>query len=168
MTGVQTCALPICFEVDPENPGELIFHTHTVEVWDTVQHHSHEQTRNAYTYLQVPVMVGYKALESGIFSAHIKAGPSFSFLLNRREPGLEFHTPGNATVAGIDNFTAPRIETNVQVLVSLALQMQFAERVGLLIEPTYRYYLNPVYDVNNKSLKNPYGIGVRGGLFFNF
>lgn len=156
------------FEVDPENPGELIFHTHTVEVWDTVQHHSHEQTRNSYTYLQIPVMVGYKAVESGIFSAHIKAGPSFSFLLNRREPGLEFHASGNARVAGIDNFTAPRIETNVQVLVSLALQLQFTEKLGLLVEPAYRYYLNPVYDVNNESLKNPYGIGVRGGVFFNF
>lgn len=156
------------FEVDPENPEELIFNTHTVEVWDTVQHHSHQQTQNAYTYLQVPVMLGYKALESGRFSAHIKAGPSFSFLLNRREPGLEFHASGNARIAGIDNFTAPRIQTNVQVLVSLALQMQFTERFGLLVEPTYRYYLNTVYDVNDESLKNPYGVGVRGGVFFNF
>ncbi len=156
------------FEIDPENPGELIYHTHTVEVWDTVQHHSHQQTRNNYAYLQIPVMFGYKAMESGIFSAHIKAGPSFSFLLNRDEPTLNFQTGPGARISSVDNFTASRLNTNVQVLVSLALRLQFTERVGLLAEPTYRYYINSVYDINDETLKNPYGIGVRGGIFVNF
>lgn len=155
------------FEIDPENPGELIYHTHTVEVYDTVQHHSHQQTRNNYAYLQVPVMFGYKAMESGIFSAHIKAGPSFSFLLNRDEPRLDFQTGPGARITSVDNFTASRLNTNIQVLVSLALRLQLSERVGILVEPTYRHYLNSIYNVDDKTLKNPYGIGVRGGIFFN-
>jgi len=156
------------FDIDPENPGALIYHTHTVEVWDTVQHHSHEQTRNHYSYLQIPVMFGYKAFERGIFSAHIKVGPSISFLLNREEPTLNFRADAGARVAGVDDFTASRLNTNVQVLMSLALRFQFNNRAGLIVEPTYRQYLNSVYDVNDNSLKNPYGIGVKGGIFINF
>lgn len=155
------------FVIDPENPDSVIFQTHTVTVWDSVEHHSHQQTRNQYTYLQFPVLFGYKAMESGIFSAHIKAGPSFSFLLNKQEPDLNFSRP-DATIQGIDNYTLPRLNTSIQVLVSLSLQFQITEQLGILAEPTYRYYVNPVYDVNGESLKNPYSIGVRGGIYFNF
>jgi hypothetical protein len=156
------------FDIDPQNPGELIYHTHTVEVWDTVQHHSHQQTKNHYSYLQIPVMFGYKAMERGIFSANIKAGPSFSFLMNRVEPTLDYQSGAGTRITSVDNFTSSRLSTNVQVLVSVALRLQITERVGILVEPTYRYYLNTVYDVNDQTLKNPYGIGVRGGIFFNF
>lgn len=155
------------FEIDPNNPDSIIFETHTVAVWDSVQHHSHQQTNNRYTYLQVPLMIGYKAMQRGLFSAHIKAGPSFSFILNRQEPGLNFRMPG-ATINGIDNYTAPRLNTNIQLLVSVAFHLQFTEKFGLLVEPTYRYYVNPVYDINSDALKNPYGISVKTGLFYNF
>jgi hypothetical protein len=158
------------FEIVPGYYGEdsLVYHYHTVEVRDTLQHHSHQQTRNNYTYLQFPVMFGYQAMQSGFFSVYLKAGPGFSFLLNRREQSLNFQAGETARITGIDNYTAPRLQTNIQVLVSLALQFQFSQRLGLLIEPTYRYYLNPVYDVNGESLKKPYGVGIRGGIFFNF
>jgi hypothetical protein len=155
------------FEIDPNNPDSIIFQTHIVAVWDSVQHHSHQQTNNRYTYLQVPLMVGYKAMQRGLFSAHIKAGPSFSFILNRNEPNLNFRMPG-ATINGIDNYTAPRLNTNIQLLVSVALQLQITEKFGLLVEPTYRYYVNPVYDINSDALKNPYGISIKSGLFYNF
>jgi hypothetical protein len=155
------------FEIDPNNPDSIIFETHTVAVWDSVQHHSHQQTNNSYTYLQVPLMIGYKAMQRGLFSAHIKAGPSFSFILNRKEPNLNFRMPG-ATINGIDNYTAPRLNTNIQLLVSVALHIQLTEKFGLLVEPTYRYYVNPVYDINSEVLKNPYGISIKSGLFYNF
>lgn len=158
------------FEIIPGDAGEdsLLYHYHTVEVWDTLQHHSHQQTQNNYSYLQVPLMFGYKAMERGLFTAYIKAGPNFSFLLNRQEQTLNYQAGSSARIIGIDNYTAPRMTANVQVLVSVALQFQFTERFGLLVEPTYRYYLKSVYDVNGESLKNPYGIGIRGGLIYNF
>ncbi len=155
------------FVIDPDNPDSVILQTETVTIMDSVDHQSHQQTHNRYTYLQFPLMIGYKAMESGIFSAYIKAGPSFSFLLNTKEPPLNYSRP-DATINGIDNFTAPRLSMNIQILVSLSLNFQITERFGILIEPTYRYYLNPVYDLNGESLKNPYGIGARGGLFINF
>ncbi len=157
------------FIIDPENPGNIIFDTDEVAVWDSVKHHSHQQTRNTYTYLQFPLMVGYKAMEHGIFSAYIKTGPSFSLLLNRSEPYLDFNQPG-ATINAIDNYSLPRLTTNVQLLLGLALHLQATEKLGIMAEPVYRYYLNTVYSVNGdgEKLKNPYSIGVRAGIFYTF
>lgn len=157
------------FIVDPENPGNIIFDTEEVPVWDSVKHHSHQQTRNTYTYLQFPLMIGYKAFEHGNFSAYIKTGPNFSLLLNRSEPYLDFNQPG-ATINAIDNYSLPRLTTNVQLLVGLALHLQATEKLGILAEPVYRYYLNTVYSMNGdgEKLKNPYSFGVRAGIFYTF
>jgi hypothetical protein len=156
------------FTVDPET-GQIIFDTHEVGVWDSISHNSHQQTQTNYTYLQFPVLFGYKAMESGNFSVHLKAGPNFSLLLNRREPGLDFYLPG-ATVNAIENYSLPRINANVQLLVSLGLQWQVTEKLGILAEPVYRQYLNTVYDLNsdNGTLKNPYSFGLRAGIYFTF
>jgi hypothetical protein len=155
------------FTIDPENPDSIIFNTVPVAVWDSVPHQAHEQTQNQYSYLQLPFMIGYKAYERGLFSAYIKTGPSFSFLLNRKEPTLNYYNP-NATVQNIDNYTPTRMNTSIQILVSLLLQFQPTEKFGIMVEPTYRYYLRSVYEVQGSSLKNPYGIGIRGGIFYNF
>lgn len=157
------------FIIDPENPGNLIYDIQEVGVWDSIQHYSHQQTQNSYTYLQFPILLGYKAMEQGIFSAYIKAGPSFSILLNKNEPELAFYQPG-ATVNTVDNYTLPRLTANVQLLVSLGLQLQISEKMGILAEPFYRYYLGNVYQLNssNEQLSNPYGIGIRAGVFYTF
>jgi hypothetical protein len=157
------------FVIDPENPGNIIFETNEVGVWDSISHRSHQQTRNNYTYLQFPVMFGYKAMDYGIFSAYIKAGPNFSLLLNKQEPGLDFYYPG-ATINAIENYSMPRVKANVQLLVSLGLQIQASEKLGILAEPVYRRYLNTVYDINNNNekLKNPYSIGFRAGVYYTF
>jgi len=154
------------FVPDPNNPGEVIFETNTVMVYDSVQHEIHEQTQNHYSYLQVPLLIGYQAVERGLFSAYIKAGPSFSFLLNKQEQTLDFYNP-DATINQIENHTPTRMNTSIQVLVSVRFKFQLNEKVGILAEPTYRYYLKSVYDNSGNTLKNPYGIGVRCGLYFD-
>jgi hypothetical protein len=60
------------------------------------------------------------------------------------------------------------MNTSIQILVSLCLQFQPTEKFGIMVEPTYRYYLRSVYEVQGSSLKNPYGIGIRAGIFYNF
>ncbi len=154
------------FVPDPDNPGSVIFETNSVMVYDSVQHNLHQQTQNHYSYLQFPVMIGYQAVAHGLFSAYIKAGSSFSFLLNKQEQNLNFHNP-DAIVNQIENYTPTRMNTSIQVLVSVRFRFQLSEKLGILAEPTYRYYLKSVYDTRDNSLENPYGIGVRCGLYFD-
>jgi hypothetical protein len=42
------------------------------------------------------------------------------------------------------------------------------EHVGILVEPTYRYFIQGVYDVNGEDLKKPYAVGIKGGIYYNF
>ena len=154
------------FIQDPNNPDSVIFETYEVPVFDSVQHNLHHQTQNHYSYLQFPLMIGYQAVERGVFSAYIKAGPSFSFLLNRQEPTLNYYKP-DATVNQIENYTPTRMNTSIQILISVSLNFQLSEKIGIMVEPTYRHYLKSVYDNTNSSMKNPYGIGVRGGMYFD-
>jgi hypothetical protein len=154
------------FLPDPNNPGQVIFETNTVMVYDTVQHNLHQQTQNHYSYFHLPLMIGYQAVESGLFSAYIKAGPNFSFLLNKQEQTLDFFNP-DATINQIKNYTPVRQNTSIQVLVSVRFKFQLNENLGILAEPTYRYYLKSVYDNTNNTLKNPYGIGLRFGLYYD-
>lgn len=156
------------FIIDPLNPGNIIYDTHQVAVWDSVEHVSHQQTQNSYTYLQFPVMIGYKAFERGLFSAYIKAGPNFSIMLDKNEPSPDFYQPG-ATIHSIENYTLPRSSANVQILMSIGLHLQATEKFGFLAEPYYRYYFGNVYDGNNSgTIKNPYGLGIRAGAFYTF
>jgi len=154
------------FIPDPDNPGEVIFETNTVMVYDSVQHNLHEQTQNQYSYLQLPLLIGYQAVERGLFSAYIKAGPSFSFLLNKQEQNPDFNNP-DATVNQIENYTPVRQNTSIQVLVSVRFKFQLNENMGIMAEPTYRYYVKSVYENTDNTLKNPYGIGVRFGLYYD-
>jgi hypothetical protein len=154
------------FVPDPDNPGQVIFETYPVMVYDSVQHNLHQQTQNHYSYLQIPLMIGYQAVERGLFSAYIKAGPSFSFLLNKQEQTLDFYNP-DATVNLIENYTPVRMNTSIQVLVSVRFKFQLNEKFGIMAEPTYRYYLKSVYDNTDNTLQNPYGIGLRFGLYYD-
>ncbi|OQX72532.1 MAG: hypothetical protein B6D64_15015 [Bacteroidetes bacterium 4484_276] len=86
--------------------------------------------------------------------------------MNKKEPPLEYFNP-DATINQIENYTPARMSTSIQVLVSVAMKFQFTEKFGLLIEPTYRYYLKSVYNDKNFALKNPYSFGIRTGLFLD-
>ena len=54
------------------------YYTHTVEVWDTVNHYAISETKVNYTYLEIPLLFGYR-YTFGKFSLFAKAGPAASF-----------------------------------------------------------------------------------------
>jgi len=155
------------FVVDPENPDSVIFVIQKVTVYDSVQHQPCYQTQNSYSYLQIPLMIGYKAYQRGRFSAYINAGPSISILLNNNVSNFTYSNP-EATVHSINNYSLPRLSATIQVLVNLSFQYQLSKDVGILVEPTYRYYIQGVYDVNGEDLKKPSAVGIKGGIYYNF
>ncbi len=155
------------FIVDPENPDSVIFVIQKITVYDSVQHQSNHQNHCSFTYLQIPLMIGYKAFQQGRFSAYLKAGPSISLMLTKKVPAFSYINP-EATVHSINNYSMPRITTSVQVLMSVDLRYQLTKNLGILVEPTYRYYLRGVYDISGNNLKKPYSMGIRGGVYYNF
>lgn len=154
----------VSFSVNPQNPGTIQFNTEVQEVFDTVDHNFATRTTSRYTYLQIPLMAGYRLYSNRLLSITLKAGPVFSLLLGSDEPTASFSRDG-ANLKSIDNLSPSRVSTNWQVAAGLGVGLNLSRRLTLLAEPTYKTYLRPVYQGYRTK---PQSIGIRAGLLYRF
>jgi len=153
------------FTIDPLT-GKPIFNTHITNVYDTVVYDKTNTTENLYTYLRIPVFAGYKIHEIKKFSVFLKAGVTYSVLINKNEPNTEYNNI-NATWVNITNETPSRIESNWQLSGGMGFSWKFGNKLNVVVEPVYSYYLNPVYKRNYNS-KSTWSLGLRAGVTFKF
>ncbi len=154
----------VSFTPDPENPGTVQFNTEVQGVYDSIDHELETKTNNRYSYLQIPLMAGYQLYAGRLFTIGLKAGPVFSVMLGSDEPAAAFEQDGT-TLNSIDNLSPVRVSTNWQVAAGLGIGMHLSPRLTLLAEPTYKYYLRPVYQNHNTK---PQSIGIKAGLLYRF
>ena len=154
----------VSFSPDPQIPGRVIFNTVMEGVYDSVGHNIEAQTVNRYSYLQIPLMAGYRIYADRLFTISLKAGPVFSVLLASEEPPVTFNREG-AILQSIDNQTPVRASTNWQIAAALGVGMHISRCLTLQFEPTYRSYLRPVYQHHRSS---PNSIGLKAGLLYRF
>ncbi len=149
------------------NNNEIIFNTQTIGVYDSLYHSSDYRTKDRYTYLQVPLLLGYRLFESARASLTFQAGPAVSFLLDSRksDPRVEY---SNATIIRTDDDTPSRISTNWQVWADLYFEMRMNKQVSIYLEPSFKYYLKPMVEQENVTFKAPMTIGLGVGIQFNF
>ena len=141
-----------------------IYHTSVVDVYDSISSYKIENTKNRYTYLQIPVYIGFHK-EINRFGWFVKGGPIFSILINENIPQP---ISGNDRIIGLDQRMASRVNTNWQFAFSAGMTYQLSNKVSIAIEPTFRYYLNSQYERKYISTRHPYSFGLRTGLLFNF
>ena len=140
------------------------YYTNLVNVYDSISQYKVENTRNRYTYLQVPLYVGFQK-QVDRFGWFVKGGPVFSLLIRENIPQPD---AGNDRIIGLDQQMAGRVNNYWQFAVSAGMNYQLSNRVSIAIEPTFRYYLNSQYDHMYINTRHPYSIGLRTGLLFNF
>ncbi len=141
-----------------------VYHTNIVSVYDSIDKYRIEQTKNRYTYLQVPVYIGFHK-EVNRFGWFIKGGPILSILVNENIPKPD---AGNDRIVNIDQKMPTRINASWQLAFSAGLTYQLSQKVGIAIEPTFKYYLNSQYERKYITTRHPYSFGLRTGLLFNF
>ena len=157
----------VSFTVDPVNPDSIILTTKTENVYDSVEHYTISQATNRYTYLQIPLTLSYKIWDFKRISCYLKGGAIFSILLNKYEPEVNF-SDSEAKIITIENQTFSRINTNWQFVAGVSFNYRLNNKLILSVEPTYKQYINSVYDKRfNSQAKRPYIIGLRTGLIFN-
>jgi len=141
-----------------------IYHTNVVGVYDSISSYKVEKTTNNYTYLQIPLYVGFhKQIDRlGWF---VKGGPIFSLLIHESIPEPY---AGNDRIIGLDQQMAYRVNTHWQFAVSAGVTYELSNKVCIALEPTFRYYLKSQYERKYISTSHPYSIGLRTGLLFNF
>ncbi|MBK6347643.1 MAG: outer membrane beta-barrel protein [Bacteroidales bacterium] len=148
----------------PQPDGTIHFDTEVQGVYDSIDHRIETKTRNRYTYMQIPLMAGYRVYSNRILTISLKAGPIFSVMLASDEPGATFSENGT-NLQSIENLSPSRLSTDWQVAAGLGLGFYLSRRFTFLAEPTYKTYLRPVY--RNHNIR-PQSIGIKAGLLYRF
>jgi len=148
----------------PQPDGTIHFDTEVQGVYDSIDHRIETKTRNRYTYLQIPLMAGYRLYSNRLLTISLKAGPIFSVMMASDEPGATFSENGT-NLQSIENLSPSRLSTDWQVAAGLGLGFYLSRRFTLLAEPTYKTYLRPVY--RNHNIR-PQSIGIKAGLLYRF
>jgi hypothetical protein len=149
-----------------ENGVIPTYYTHTVDVYDTVDHYSVSETRARYAYLEVPLLLGYR-FTTGKFSLYAKAGPAASFLVYKNIP--ETGTPEEgARIVNVSAQIPVRSTINWQAQFGAGFDYQLNGKVSLNLEPTLRLALKPEYQSPAGSPLPSVSYGVRAGLKYHF
>jgi len=136
----------------------------TTSVWDSLMKTQQARLIKRYTYLQVPLILGYDFLRTQHFSIGLRAGPVISFLL-KTEQISDNYDPGKDHIIQINQITPDRIQTNWQFIGGINAGFGITRRLWLEIEPDVRYYFNSVYEKPANNTK-PWSAGFRVALLF--
>lgn len=143
-----------------------VYHTESVEVYDTIDHITITPTKRKYTYLNIPLLVGY-GYEGKRFGWSIKTGPSISILINENVPDIGLGDSQNK-ILGIEDELPGRLKTNWQFVLTGGASYKLSNSFNFMLEPVFRYYINSAYEQNNTISKRPYSFGIRAGLVLGF
>jgi len=147
--------------------NEIIYNTVTKNVYDSLKHMADDRTHDRYTYLQVPLLLGYRIFESNAVSLTFQAGPAVSFLVSSRMSDPLINYP-NARIIKVEDNTPTRVTTNWQLWANLNLEIRLNRKISLYVEPSCKYYLKPIIEQENMSFKAPWSVGLGVGIQFNF
>ena len=128
-------------------------------VYDTTLQNSISSVKKRYTYLQVPLVLGYDFWQDSRFSVGIRGGAVMSVLL-RTENLSEAYDAGNDRIISINDISPDRISLNWQAVAGINASMKLSERFSLELEPDVRYYFNSVYE-SSVITKKPWSIGLK-------
>lgn len=143
-----------------------VYHTETVNVYDSINHVEISSSKRYYTYLQIPLFVGY-GKELNRFGWFVKGGPSISFLVHKKLPESDMN-PMDALILNVEDELPGRINTNWQFVLSAGVTYKLGSRISISVEPMFRYYIKSVYEQDKLNTKHPYSIGLRTGFLLNF
>jgi len=143
-----------------------IYHTKTVEIWDSVQHVTVSNVTNKYTYLQVPLLVGYsfRNKESNI-NWYFMGGPAFNVKI---ASWIDNPKPENkdAEIISLHNNLPVRSNSYFQFWIGAGLEYQLNSKLSVAVEPIYRYYVNSIYNSSYGSSPSSSGLTLRFGLVY--
>jgi hypothetical protein len=158
----------ISYSIDPQHPGVIIYNTVNHTVYDSLIHTGTDQTRNRYQYIQIPLLFGFDVLEIKNFSFSVQAGPVVSFFIAQKETSSQNTDLTCSRLLTRIKSTPPGKIPNWQIWASIHMDYRIDENFDLYIEPTYKYYFNPVVGNEGIPVTAPWALGVGLGIKYNF
>lgn len=142
-----------------------VYHTKTVEVWDTVRHISVSSVTNKYLYLQVPVLVGYQWNHATKpIDFYVYAGPAFNVKVSEWIDN-PIPTANDVDIISLQNNLPRRSEFYMQLWIAAGLEYELNKNISIAAEPGFRYYTNSIYK-DTDILPTTSGFTLRVGLVY--
>jgi hypothetical protein len=131
-------------------------------VWDSLLKIADAKVVKRYTYLQIPLILGYDFWQNENFSIGLRGGPILSVLL-KTEVLSDNYDPGMNKIILINRIAPERIQTNWQVMGGINATFRISRRLGIELEPEIRYYFNSVYE-KSANYKKPWSTGIHAAF----
>lgn len=135
------------------------------DLFDTAKSTNVSYIEKRYTYLQLPLILGYDVIQSKRTTLGLRAGPMLSILIHEKE-SEDTYDPGKDLVLNVNNLTPDRVKTNWQAVLGINASYRINRRFGFEIEPQFKYYFNSVYEKASTTQK-PYALEVRAALLIS-
>jgi Outer membrane protein beta-barrel domain len=157
----------ISFIITPGN--NIIYTTKDIAVYDSIEHVADNRAISRYTYLQIPLLLGYEVFESDRWSIGIKAGPAISFLIASKEAAPFIDYP-NAQLIRVENNSFSRVKMNWELQAALDIEYRLTKNFSIYADPSYNHYFKPfeTQESATSKAKDPYSIGIELGIRVNF
>ena len=136
------------------------------EVYDSLMKLDYNKVVKRYTYLQIPLVMGYDFWQSDRISVGFRIGPVMSVLLASKQLSAEYD-PGNKRIVSINDISPGQVSLNWQVMAGINGSIRLSKGLLLEVEPSARYYFNSVYQKPDNSTR-PWSIGVRAAFVIQF
>lgn len=116
--------------------------------------------RQNFSYVELPVLVRYKIIDKAI-DFNLIGGISYNLLVNN-----SVYTMVNGSKYTIGE-TEKLNPLSVSSTLGMGMEYNFSEKLSLNIEPTLRYYLNPISGSTGTNV-HPYSFGIFSGFSYKF
>lgn len=141
---------------------------------DTVHPVTHNDTtrvsasRYRYQYLQIPLFISKRIIGSNTFEFGITTGPVVGLLISQIQVSSSTSGPDNGEILSTANKDYTRLKTTWQWKLMLDLIWNINDRLSFNLSPSGIYYINNLYDRDNRPPDIPFGIGLNAGLIYKF
>lgn len=161
-SGPVAASNPDMFLLDV-GPGKRVMTAYTSDFFDPEKSNLSYLNSNiiqSFSYLEMPVMIRYKIIDKSL-DINIIGGVSYDFLLGNSV----FTRSGGQKV----EIGKTKGMNNLAFSSSLGMGMEYSlsGKISLNLEPTFRYFLNPVNDLANPGI-HTYSFGVFSGFSYRF
>ena len=123
---------------------------------------SSQVTHLKYTYLQIPLMIGYQKPIGKLFYT-FNIGGIYSMLLSKKEPVA---ITNDYQLINIDNKTSLQIENSWIFECNAGIGYHFNKLIYSSVEPVFKYYCGSLNKNNEVDIKHPYSLGLKAGIYF--
>ncbi len=120
-------------------------------------------TRNVYTYVEIPAIIGYRFSQNK-FSYDLSGGAIFGLFI--KDKGSVISQTNLNQIQEL-NKNLPYIKPNISAIVKLGITYKITDRISILAEPFYRRNINSWFDKSSvyEKRNSAYGITLGTRIF---